>query len=47
MGLGAGLQKDQVMIRSLEILAPLNILQKREERLEIEVIISHAYMMRL
>ena len=44
--LGAGNQKDQAMIRSLE-LAALSAILWEGEKLEIVLIIYHTYMMKL
>ena len=40
---GAGPQKEQAMIRSLEFSAPPSILQRKGEGLEVELIIDQTY----
>lgn len=44
--MGTAHQKDQVMIRSQELLAPLPHPPGRGERLEIEFVIEHAYVLK-
>ena len=43
---GAGHQKDQAMVRSLELSVPLLISWAGERGLEIELMVDYAYMMK-
>lgn len=45
--IGAGHQKDHTVFRSLELSAPVVILQERGEGLAIELMIDHVYMVKL